>query len=213
MRRFPGGIGPLALVCLLSVAVLYWLDIVPARAVDIVFVFSLALSLLGSLPRFGASREAANSAAALFAAIGVTMILFLPTLAVTPFLGVALAYAQLSYVFAHGLMPGRQPILEQLIREMALLPGGAPEFWRFVRGQCQLWTVLGSLMSLIALAAMLFPGLREAAGTVLSLGVILQLAVFVLSHLYASWRYQRPETWMATLKAMFRPTIWSKLEL
>ncbi len=208
-----GGIGPLALICLLLAALLLWAGILPAPVFDVLFVTSLALSLMGSLPRLGASRASARFASVVFAMTGILLILFWPAAAVTPYLGIALAYAQLSYVFAHGLMPGRQPILEQLIREMAILPDGAPEFWRFVRGQCQLWTVLGAAMSLIALAAVLSPAFREIAGQILTLGVILQLAVFVLSHSYANHRYQRPETWLATLKAMFRPAIWSKLEL
>ena len=211
--RIPGGIGPLALVCLLFTAVLLWMGVLPAPIFDLVFILSLAVSLLGSLPRFGVSAEHARLGAAAFAIASIGLLLGIPGLAVTPFLAVALAYAQLSYVFAHGLMPGRQPILEQLIRLMAIKTDGTPEFWHFVRGQCRLWTVLCGLMTALSLLAMLSQGSRDTAGTALTLGVIGQLAVFVLSHIYAGWRYGRPETWVQTLKAMFRPAIWSKLEL
>ena len=44
--------------------------------------------------------------------------------------------------------------------------------------------------------------------TLLTNLIVIQILWFVLSHHYASLRYNRPETWRNTLQAMTRPGIW-----
>ena len=210
MRR---AIGPLTLTALIIGSLLLWLGLIPQRAFDTIFVLSLGLSLSGALPRFGMPVLHARLAGLVFATAFLLCAHSFSSVAVTPFLGIALAYALLTYVFGHGLAPNRITVLEQLIRAMDMQSGGSPEFWKFVRGQCLLWSVLGIAMIVLSCVAMFAESHRVVAEQALLTAVIGQLGIFVLSHLYANWRYDRPETWSATLVAMARPGIWSQLKL
>jgi hypothetical protein len=137
--------------------------------------------------------------------------IWLPSLQYMPYLVVFPANLALAYIFARGLFPGRQPVLLQLIRAMGQGPVDDPRFRNFVIWQCVLWSLMTFATACLAFATMISETARSSVSIVLIDLMIFQVIWFVLSHYYASLRYNRPETWRATLQTMARPDIWSTL--
>ena len=134
-----------------------------------------------------------------------------PSLQYMPYLVVFPANLALAYIFANGLFPGRQPVLLQLVRVMGQGPVNDPRFLRFVISQCVLWSLMAFATACLAFATMVSVTARASVSIVLIDLMIFQIVWFVLSHYYASLRYNRPETWRGTLRTMARPDIWSTL--
>lgn len=134
-----------------------------------------------------------------------------PDLQYMPYLAIAPANLVLAHVFARGLLSGRKPVLVRLIQLMGQGRTDDPRFGRFLAGQCALWSAMAFSTAVLALGCMVFVDARPIFSTALTALIIIQIAWFALSHYYASLRFGRTETWMATLKIMIQPETWSSL--
>lgn len=132
-------------------------------------------------------------------------------LTLMPYLLVVPSNLVVAWLFARGLLPGREPILLRLIRLMNLRPIDDPRFVQFVRWQCWLWSGLALGTALLAFAAILVAAQSRWIDDMIVAMVAVQLGWFLLSHYYASMRYRRPETWQGTIRAMSRPDVWARL--
>lgn len=209
--------GPLLLAALVTGSVAFWLDFLPAQIFDWCFALVMVATFWGLLPRAGVpQRLALPLSFGMVGALVVAQALY-PDIRLAPYLAIFVVNLVMGSIFARGLLPGRAPILMQVIELMNLDRGrGAgftPAFRRFVRGQCVLWAVLGLVSGLLGAAAMLLPGIRAALDPAIAALLLGQLAWFVLSHHYAAWRYGRSERWLMTMKVMCRPATWSVLKI
>ncbi|GMG84994.1 hypothetical protein LNKW23_42100 [Paralimibaculum aggregatum] len=203
-----------AMVGLVAAAMLLaGLGAITPRALDTVFILVLALGLWRAGPGAGLPRRAALGAAAGLAAGALAAQALWPGLRYAPFLGVLLIHLAVAYAFLRGVLPGRTPILLQVVRQMGLGDRGTPAFQRFLRRQCWVWAGLAAVTALAAAIAVVAPAWREAAGAATTGLVVAQAVWFVSTHRYANRRYRRPETWRDTLTIMARPGIWARLEI
>lgn len=138
------------------------------------------------------------------------LLLVAPGLAYAPHLLISFAFTMVAWLFAQGLRAGETPLLLRLIHFMNRQPAHDPEFVRFMRGQCVLWAVLSATTSLTALMAMVR---APASGPLLAGLIVFQIVWFVVSHEYARWRYDRPETWLTTLRTLLDARVWPILLL
>ena len=188
-------------------------EVISRSQFDLIFALALGNTILVLLLRGGfKGRRAVVAAIALPLAVIVAHVT-IPGIRFSPYLAVALINGLVAYVFGRGVLAGREPLILQLISIIGVGPKGSHSFRRFAYGQTWLWAGFGLLTSLCGFAAMVLPssrGLTEPA--IISL-VIVQLGWFVLSHEYANRRYERPETWLGTLRAMSSTTIWAELKL
>jgi hypothetical protein len=189
------------------------LGVISVFLFDLVFALAIGGTALGFAGRMRCDRL--RAAILVFAFIGSAIAIRLidGDIRLAPYLAVLLINGFVAFVFARGLLPGRVPLILQVIRLVESGPEGSPAFQRFVYGQCRLWTGFGLLTALAGCVAMVSPTLRGSAETLLTGLIVLQVCWFVLSHLYANRRYGRPETWHETLRAFSRPTVWSGLEI
>ena len=180
---------------------------------DLLFAVFCASSMLAVMAKMGVGATRAT-AVAVFLAVGAVLAQMAdPDIVLAPFLVVVLINGLVAYVFARGLMPGRQPLILQIVGLLDSGYGTSPEFRHFVVGQCWIWVGLSLLTSLSGLVAMLVPEHQNFASMVVAGLVVIQIAWFVLSHEYANRRYRRPETWMDTLRVISRPGVWAKLDI
>jgi len=204
-------LGLVLLIALVVAVIVKALGLISQQSLDHVFLFLVAWGL------FGITRKMAPhpAYAAIFAMGAVACLaglqLWMPSLQYTPYLVIAPANLVMAYVFARGLIPGRQPVLLQLVRAMGKGPVDDRRFQHFVAGQCALWGLLTSATAILATLAMVFGATWPWISDVLTPLILFQIAWFVLSHYYASLRYNRTETWRNTLQVMTRPDIWSRL--
>lgn len=136
-----------------------------------------------------------------------------PKLQLAPYLAIAVINSFVALVFARGLLPGREPIILQVIRLAETGPQVTCAFRRFIYGQCWVWMGFGLGTALCSLCAMICPGIRAAADAVIIAIMVSQVAWFVGSHRYANFRYGRPETWLGTARAVSRRSLWASLEI
>lgn len=208
----PGrGIGMLAIGLIVAAAlagyVTGWVD---PLLVDFVLGAFFAFTAHKGAVRLGAPpRVSAAVVSGLLAVALIGVVLWPDAVRLTPYVAFLPANLAVAWLFANGLRPGRTPIILELIRLMGIGPEATPEFSRFVRGQCQVWVALSLLTALAALLCILAPG--SAAHILLTGLLVMQAAWFVLSHLYARWVHNRPESWVDTILAMTRPKVWTKL--
>ncbi len=198
------------LVALVAATVLNILGIISPHMLDMVFLASVGWMLFRLLTgRFGL---VAAACAGLGTVIGLVMIQeIFPTVRYAPYLAVAPINLSLSALFARGLLPGREPVLLELVRIMGIAPVTDLGFVRFITGQCLLWSVLTLATAILAIAAMLDePARPMIAGALMTL-VIAQMIWFAVSHRYATYRYGRPETWLTTLRTLTRADVWPRL--
>jgi hypothetical protein len=184
--------------------------IISRRTLDYVFICLVAWAL------FGLIRKAARPVASAILATGISgglaaLQVWQPSLLYTPYLVIFPANLALAFIFARGLLPGRQPVLLKLIRAMGQGPVDDPGFRRFAISQCALWSVMTFATACLAFATMVSAAARASASIALIDLMIFQILWFVLSHYYAALRYNRPESWRSTLRTMVRPDIWSML--
>lgn len=202
--------GPLALVALALAALAQRQGWIGAGLLDAVFAAAMALTLAGLLRRFGLPRPGLCGLGLGAAGLGLAA---LPGVQIVPYLAIAPINLLVAAVFARGLLPGRTPVLLQLIALMNLAPVEPAGFRAFVRGQCRLWAVSSLALGLGGALAMVSPTLRPDLGPVLGALLLGQAAWFVLSHHYAAWAWARPETWGGTLRTMARPATWTRLQI
>lgn len=203
--------GYLCLAALVGAILLSAAGVIQHRTVDQVFiacaawtVFNLSLTARTGLP------GRALAAGAVVAALGALQAQA-PTLQYVPYLAIAPVNLFLAHLFARGLLPGRQPVLLRLIILMGQRPADDRRFRRFVAWQCAIWSVMTFATAVLALAAAVREPARAELTAVLGWLVAAQVIWFVVSHIYAGRRYDRPETCWHTLRAMATPDLWSKL--
>ncbi len=185
--------------------------VVSPRMLEHIAVVSFGWALFRVLER---SRTGPAPGMAIAVAVSAGLALAqvrVPSLQYMPYLLVAPANLAVAWVFASGLLPGREPVLLRLIRLMGVHPADDVRFRRFIAGQCLIWAVLASTTALAAIAALVSVAMHPWLGEVLTCLVAVQVLWFGLSHYYAQLRYRRPETWLDTVRAMASPEIWQRL--
>lgn len=213
MTQLTGRLGRLSFVAILIAIALLISGVISRDTFDVAFALAFSLAAPPFLLKTGLGNRAT---------FGVTTILVASVLIVSgtlsdvkfaPYLAVVLINAVVAYVFFRNQLPGREPLILQLIGLIDIAPIGPDKFRRFIYWQCWAWAAFGSVTSALGLAAMFLPEFRTIAGTLVSGLVAAQLVWFFASHGYANWRHKRPETWRDSVRAMARPTIWHELKL
>ncbi len=209
LRRPPLGFAVIA--ALIVATILTALGAISQQALDYVFLCSVAWALFNTIRKAALRPLPAACIAAAIAGSLAGLQVWQPSLQYMPYLVIAPANLVMAYFFARGLFPGRQPVLLQLIRAIGKGPVDDPRFRHFVISQCVLWSLMTFATACLAFVAMVSYSAWPWVSGVLTNLIVIQIAWFVLSHYYASLRYNRPETWRNTLRAMTRPGIWSSL--
>jgi len=205
--------GYLCFAVLAAAIMLEALGLISPAALDHVFLLPAAWTVYRLVRRPG-QGTARPLAAGLGAAIFLVLLqLGLPFLRYTPYLAIIPANLVLAHLFARGLLPGREPVLLRLIALMGLCPAEDPRFRRFVAWQCFLWSLLTLATAAVSTLAMVWAAERADLAAALGWLVGVQVFWFIATHLYAGLRYDRPETCLATLRAMSQPGLWSKLRV
>lgn len=201
----------LVMIAALTVAaVLAAMGAISGQSLDYLFLCLVAWALFKLIRKVAPPVPAAMLGAGIAGCLAILQI-WQPSLRYMPYLVVVPANLGLAYIFARGLFPGRQPVLLQLIQAMGKGSVDDRRFQNFVTSQCALWSLMTFATACLALATMVSVTARSSVSIVLMDLMIFQIIWFVLSHYYASLRYNRPETWRSTLQAMTRPDIWSTL--
>lgn len=198
------------IAALIVAAALSALGTISRQALDYVFLCLVAWALFKLIRHAVRPLPAAALGAGIAGGLAILQ-LWQPSLQYTPYLVVFPANLALAYIFARGLFPEREPVLIQLIRATGKGPIDDFRFQSFVTWQCLLWSLMTSATALLAFAAMVSVSARGSISGILFELMVFQVAWFVFSHYYASFRYNRPETWLSTLQTMTRPDIWSTL--
>ena len=206
-------LGPLVFIVIVSATILGWLGIVSVLALDLICLGAMALAVF-SLPMMAGARP--HNLALGVGIVTVTLValrLSQPGIRFMPYLLIFPANVLASYIFARGLLPGREPMLLSLIKLMGRQSIEDPEFIAFVRGQCLFWAVMTLLTGVVA--ALCIPLGQIVPEITISLGCIvaLQLIWFPLSHIYANWRYNRVETFWNTIAMIGHPETRALLSL
>lgn len=189
------------------------LDFVSPKVFDITFALAFATTPLAFLPRIGVNFRRALGFTVILIAVILVLWVTVPDVRFTPYLAIALTNAAVAYMFLRGQLPGRTPLILQMIDLIDMAPIGAASFRRFIYWQCWAWVFFGTVTSLTGLAATVAPDVRPMAGVAIAALVVAQIAWFFLSHGYANWRYRRPETWRDTVRVMARPASWEALKV
>lgn len=196
---------------LVAATILRSLGVISPQALDYVFLGLVAWALFGMIRTAGLRPVVAAMLALGLSGALVGIQILQPSLRYMPYLVIAPANLMMAYLFARGLFPGRQPILLMLIREVRKAPVVDLAFRNFVISQCALWSLMTFATACLAFASMVSDSVWPWVPSLLTGLIVIQIAWFVLSHYFAALRYNRPETWRDTLRAMTRPGIWSSL--
>ena len=205
--------GFVAVAALIVATILQTLGAISAQVLDYVFLCLVAWTLFAMIRNSTASPLPAAILAAGITGSLAALQIWQPSLRYMPYLLIGPANLVMAYTFARGLFPGRQPVLLQLVRTMGKGPVDDLGFQRFVFWQCLLWSLMTFATACLAFGVMVSDSVRQWISGALTALILIQVAWFVLSHYFASLRYNRPETWRDTLRAMARPGIWSSLRI
>lgn len=214
-RHIPG---LLLIVCLALGYLLLVLDAVTADQFGIIFDILFALVMANTVVVFlrmiGADFWAARLAGVATAIIAIGARLLFPEIVqLAPYLAIVLINAFVAYVFGHAMVTGGTPFIVQLIRVTDCGPKCSPEFERYVRGQCWCWTCFGAVTALCGAIALLSPASRPVFDSIIGGLFLLQVFWLPLAHHYARFRYNRPESWLDTVRSMARPETWVGLKI
>ncbi|MCI4662252.1 MAG: hypothetical protein MRY63_10600 [Neomegalonema sp.] len=192
---------------------LHGAGLISAFALDLLFCSAFAYGLASILHRLGMTRWLALLLGILPSVLFVLAGLYLEGLRATPYLGLALINMLVAYAFSTGLRSERPLLIMQMVRAMKAGPEADPPFEHYAWYQGAAWVGFASLTALMALAAMISSSAREWLGPGLGGFALFQGLWFVVSHEYAQWRYQRPESWRDTIRLMARPSVWEEFDL
>ncbi|MEM7057550.1 MAG: hypothetical protein AAF557_08170 [Pseudomonadota bacterium] len=190
---------------LAAAAVLGAFGILRVQTVDMVYMAATVWASAKIALLWGLDRKAVFGTAIAAAMMLLVLRLMFIDLRYAPYLVILPANLFIAYIFARGMVPGRQPILLELIELMNRHPLDNPRFIRFVRGQCLLWAVLSFTTAVLAFLSLVWGTTNPAIITVLGVIVIAQLIWLPLSHIYAGMRYGRPERLWDTIQTLSRP--------
>ena len=213
MSHLTGRLGRLSYAAVLIALVLLISGVISYEIFDIAFALAISMTAVPFLYKFGLSQRKAIGITAGLVVVTLLAAKLVPDIQFAPYLAVVLINSVVAYVFFRNQLPGRTPLILQLVDLIDIAPIGSQNFQRFIYWQCWAWVVFGSVTSAFGLMAMLLPDIRADAGAVVSGLVAAQLGWFFLSQGYANWRYKRPESWRDTVRAMARPTIWNALDI
>jgi len=186
---------------------------IPQAALDLLVVTLTAAAMAAILRHIGWSVRA-TLAALVSAAAGLWLLHhFFPELQIAPYLAIAAPNVMVGALFHRSLQGERTPLILQFIDVTGLGGHGDDAFQRFVRRQCLAWAWLSFAVGAVASAAMVSSSLRGVAGVVTGALIAAQALLFVLSHVYASRRFKRRETWLVTLRVLANPSTWAALKL
>lgn len=183
------------------------------RSLDLAVVVSGSWIVFTVGERIVGSPSLAGSMAVAFGAGLVLLQQWFSSLHYAPHLLIVIGNLLICYLFARGLLPGREPMLLQVIRLMGRRSIDDPCFRQFIRRQCAIWSLMTFATAAVAFVAMSIDYLDDEMAVALNVLIVVQIAWFALSHYYANIRYRRPETWFDTLRFMFRPGTWKQLAL
>ena len=201
----------LVIAVLIAATILRSLGAISPQTLDYIFLCLVAWALFKMVRNTGLRPLAAAMLAVGISGALVGIQVLQPSLRYMPYLVIGPANLMMAYIFARGLLPGRQPVLLQLIRAMRKAPVADPGFQRFVTVQCVLWSVMTFATACLAFASLFSELAWPWVSNLLTGLIVIQITWFVLSHYFAALRYNRLETWRDTLHAMTRPGIWSSL--
>lgn len=213
MSRLTQWLGLLSLLTIFVALALLAGNAIERQYFEVIFGIALAGSAIAVSLRIGMTIQITVITLTTFVAVMVALWLILPDIRFAPYLAVVLANGLVAYMFARGQMPGRTPLILQLIRLIGSGPVVSEKFRRFIYWQCWAWVALGVATSGAGAMAMFSPNLRPIFGATIAALAIGQIGWFVISHSYARWRHHRPETCLDTIKAMSRPSIWGQINL
>ncbi len=127
--------------------------------------------------------------------------------AVMPWAPIAAIHGALAFVFGASLLPRRTPLIVRMIRVMGKGPEAEGAFLGFVRRQCLAWTALAAVIAAMAVAAAVSEQARAIAERAVPVALASEAILFFASHWLAQRRYERPEGWLDTARAMARPEL------
>ena len=188
--------------------------VLPLVWVERVFLLLVAATGFGLLRAMGLGAGAAALCSLVVAGTLLALQMSVPETRLMPYAMVLVVNVAIALIFARGFLPEREAVLLQFVRVTA--PAGvrvAPDFARFMERQGAFWALTALSIALSAGVAMTWADLRPVAVRSLLGLAAFQIAFFVSAHYYVNWRYKRPETWLDTLRAMGRPSVWSALKL
>ncbi len=181
---------------------------------DILFALVMGNTVIAFLRMIGAECSAARLTGLAIAILAAGARLMFPeTVQLAPYLAIVLINAFVAYVFGHAMVTGGTPFIVQLIRVTGCGPECSPEFERYVRGQCWCWTGFGAVTALCGAIGMVSPSSRPVFDNVIGGLFLLQILWLPLAHHYARFRYDRPESWLDTVRSMSRPETWTGLKI
>lgn len=204
------GLGVLAPLSLAVGICLNVADAISAQALDYLAMYAVFWVVWRVIVSSGASEFASLLGALAAVATLVMLQAQFSDIRYMPYLLVIPANFLMAWFFVRNLVSDRSPILVDLIKIMGLRPVD-PTFHRFVEGQCLLWSVMSAATAIVAAFAMVWADSRPTLAGILLALVAVQIVWFALSHYYASFRYDRPETWSLTLRTMIRRDVWARL--
>ncbi|MEX0758820.1 MAG: hypothetical protein WD100_04510 [Tistlia sp.] len=213
MNRAAGGLAAASLALVAASTVLLAQGGITGRQFDLLFAVAAGNMSLALLLRLGFGGLRALAPAIALSAVAIAARLANPDVRLAPYLAVALINGFVAFVFARGVLGGREPLILQVIRLAETGPEGASAFRRFAYGQCWVWAGFGLATALLGVAAMVLPGFRSLAEPAILASLLCQVSWFVASHRYANRRYGRPETWLRTARAFSRPGLWAALDI
>ncbi|MDA1189918.1 MAG: hypothetical protein O2854_09640, partial [Chloroflexi bacterium] len=103
-------------------------DVIERQYFEIVFGIALAGSAIAFSRRIGVTNQNAVIALATLVAVMVALWLTLPDIRFAPYLAVVLANGLVAYMFACGQLPGRTPLILQLIKLIGIGPVVSEKF-------------------------------------------------------------------------------------
>ena len=206
-------VGILVIAALVLGSVAVGRGVLDPQIYDWMFAAAMVATFWGLLPRTGLPRRWAGPVSLALGALAIGAQLIWPQIRLAPYMAIAVINLGVAYIFASGLVMGREPILLQLIRMMKMGPEAPPDFRRFVTRQCVLWAGLGAVTGALGCVAMVAPSTRALLTPGITGLILGQVAWFILSHHYATWRYKRAETWQTTMRVMARPATWTDLKI
>lgn len=198
---------------MLAALVLSLLDVISTAAFDLIFGLAVATMSLAFLQKIGSGAKGAVGVTVVLVGAVVIAWMAIPDVKFTPYLAITLANAAVAYMFLRGQLPGRTPLIVQMIELINMAPVGSVAFRRYVYWQCWAWVFFGTVTACVAVAAIGFVNFRQDASLVVTALVIAQLAWFFLSHGFANWYYHRPESCWDTIRVMSRRASWDALQV